>query len=96
MWAAADDIYPKLSRPKIVKHLWEYIRKHGLQDPEKKTMIKCDEKLTALFDGETYLSSFQMQKYLGKHLLGPAVPDPKPDTTTTTSDVNKETSSSAE
>lgn len=40
-------------------------------------MIKCDEKLTKLFEGETYISSFKMQKYIGKHIVGPAVPDQK-------------------
>ena len=34
-----------------------------------------DEKLQKLFNGETYISGFTMNKYIGAHLVAPAVPD---------------------
>ena len=31
-----------------MKHFWIYVRKHGLQDPEQKSTILCDERLKAV------------------------------------------------
>ena len=62
-----------MSRPKVVKQLWAYIKQHELQDQSKKTHINCDEKLKRLFDGEEYISGFTMNKYIGRHLLRPSV-----------------------
>lgn len=39
----------KLSRGGVVKALWKYIKKHGLQSSKDGRIVKCDEKLTALF-----------------------------------------------
>ncbi|KAI7885873.1 SWIB-domain-containing protein [Lichtheimia hyalospora FSU 10163] len=88
-WILSDDMaqvtgQKALSRPQVVKHIWKYIKENNLQDPEKKTHIRCDDKLTRLFEGETYISGFTMNKYVGKHLLGPAVVDTEPDTANTT------------
>ncbi|KAI7861157.1 SWIB/MDM2 domain-containing protein [Circinella umbellata] len=66
---------PALSRPGVVKHLWIYIKANNLQDPDKKTHIFLDEKLQKIFKGETYISGFTMNKFIGAHLVGPAVPD---------------------
>ncbi|CDS03306.1 hypothetical protein LRAMOSA00708 [Lichtheimia ramosa] len=82
-WVLSNDLAEvtgekELSRPQVVKHLWKYIKENNLQDPEKKTHIRCDEKLTRLFEGETYISGFTMNKYVGKHLLGPAVVNTTP------------------
>ncbi|KAI9499078.1 SWIB/MDM2 domain-containing protein [Zychaea mexicana] len=63
-----------LSRPSVVKHLWNYIKTNNLQDPEKKTHIFCDDKLKAIFNNESYMSGFTMNKFIGKHLVGPAAP----------------------
>ncbi|KAJ8658842.1 hypothetical protein O0I10_005569 [Lichtheimia ornata] len=97
-WILSDDMAEvtgekTLSRPQVVKHLWKYIKEKNLQDPEKKTHIRCDDKLTRLFEGETYISGFTMNKYVGKHLLGPAVVNTPPSTAsdpvnTTTTDTN--------
>jgi len=40
------------SRTELTKKLWEYIRKHELQDPKDKRSIRADEKLLAVFDGK--------------------------------------------
>ena len=38
-----------LPRTELTKKLWEYIRKHELQDPKDKRNIRADEKLLAVF-----------------------------------------------
>ncbi len=41
-----------LPRTELTKKLWEYIRKHELQDPKDKRSIRADEKLlTKLVNG---------------------------------------------
>ena len=41
-----------LPRTELTKKLWEYIRKHELQDPKEKRNIRADERLLAvLLDG---------------------------------------------
>jgi chromatin remodeling complex protein RSC6 len=54
-----------LSKPEqpdaaLTKKLWEYIRKHELQDPKNKRNICADEKLLAVFDGKKVVSMFEM------------------------------------
>src|SRR5580693_4711578 len=44
-----------LPRTELTKKLWEYIRKHELQDPKDKRSIRADEKLLAVFDGRHQL-----------------------------------------
>jgi len=39
-----------LPRTELTKKLWEYIRKHELQDPKEKRNIRADENLLAVFD----------------------------------------------
>lgn len=41
--------HSKISRGKMMKKLWDYIKKHKLQSKEDKRIIICDEKLSALF-----------------------------------------------
>jgi upstream activation factor subunit UAF30 len=58
-----------LPRSELTKKLWEYIRKHELQDPKDKRSIRADEKLLAVFDGEKAVSMFEMTKLLNGHLV---------------------------
>ena len=58
-----------LPRTELIKRLWEYIRKHELQDPKDKRSIRADEKLLAVFDGKKAVSMFEMTKLLNGHLL---------------------------
>lgn len=57
-----------LSRPEIVKKLWEYIRKNDLQDKTQKTMINTDAAMKAFFDGADKLTMFQMNKQVSLHI----------------------------
>ena len=57
-----------LPRTELTRRLWEYIRKHHLQDPAKKTLINADEKLKAVFDGKGQVSMFEMTKLVSGHV----------------------------
>ncbi len=53
-----------LPRTKIVKKIWDYIKKYKLQDTTDKTMIVPDEKLAAIFKSNAKVSMFQMMKLI--------------------------------
>ncbi|ERS99633.1 upstream activation factor subunit UAF30 [Sporothrix schenckii 1099-18] len=57
----------QLSRPQVVKKLWEHIKGHELQDPQDKRQIRCDEKMQAVFKQQK-IDMFQMNKLLSNHL----------------------------
>lgn len=57
-----------LPRTQVTKKIWAYIKKHGLQDRFKRTMINADDKLKRIFGGKTKVSMFEMTKLVSKHL----------------------------
>jgi upstream activation factor subunit UAF30 len=57
-----------LPRTELTKKLWVYIKKNGLQDPKKKTLINGDEHLKAVFNGKKQVSMFEMTKLVSGHL----------------------------
>lgn len=57
-----------LARTAVVKGVWVYIKKHGLQDKHEKRMINADAALKELFGGKSKVSMFEMTKFLFKHL----------------------------
>lgn len=57
-----------LPRTEIVKKIWAYIRKNGLQDQKNKRMINADEKLKAVFGGKGQISMFELAKVVSKHV----------------------------
>ncbi|CAK7219882.1 hypothetical protein SCUCBS95973_003971 [Sporothrix curviconia] len=57
----------QLSRPQVVKKLWEHIKNNGLQDPTDKRQIRCDNKMQAVFKQQK-IDMFQMNKLLSNHL----------------------------
>jgi len=57
-----------LPRTQVVKKMWVYIKKKGLQDKKNRRMINADEKLLKVFGGKKQVSMFDMAKLLGKHL----------------------------
>jgi upstream activation factor subunit UAF30 len=57
-----------LPRPEVVSKVWEYIKKHKLQNPQNKREIMADEKLQAVFGGKHKVSMFEMNKHLAQHL----------------------------
>jgi chromatin remodeling complex protein RSC6 len=58
-----------LPRTELTKKLWGYIRKHGLQDKKKRTMINADDALKAVFNGKKQISMFEMTKLVSGHVL---------------------------
>lgn len=57
-----------MPRSQVVKKLWEYIKKHDLQNPSNKRNILADDKLKSLFDGKKEVSMFEMTKLVSKHI----------------------------
>lgn len=57
-----------LPRSEVVKKLWAYIKKNGLQDPKKKRNINADDKLKVVFNGKKTVDMFEMTKLVSKHL----------------------------
>jgi upstream activation factor subunit UAF30 len=57
-----------MPRSEVVKGLWVYIKKHGLQDQKNKRNINADEKLKVVFGGKGQVSMFEMTKLVSKHL----------------------------
>lgn len=56
-----------IPRTEVVKKLWAYIRKHGLQDSKNRRNINADAKLKPIF-GKSTVSMFEMTKLVSKHL----------------------------
>ena len=56
-----------LPRTEVVSKIWEYIRKHNLQNPENKREILADGKLKAVF-GKDKATMFEMNKLISAHL----------------------------
>jgi upstream activation factor subunit UAF30 len=59
-----------LPRGDIVSKVWDYIKKHELQNPENRREILADDNLEAVF-GKKKVTMFEMNKYLTQHLTSP-------------------------
>lgn len=57
-----------LPRTEVVKKLWVYIKKNGLQDPKNKRNINADDKLKPVFGGKKQVNMFEMTKLISGHL----------------------------
>lgn len=57
-----------MPRTEVVKKMWVYIKKNGLQDKKNKRMINADAKLKVVFGGKSQVSMFELAKVLSKHL----------------------------
>ncbi|NLY63781.1 MAG: DNA topoisomerase III [Alcaligenaceae bacterium] len=56
-----------LPRTEVTKKIWEYIKKHDLQDPQNRRNINADDKLRPIF-GKDQVSMFEMTKLVSTHL----------------------------
>ncbi len=54
-------------RTEVTKKIWEYIKKHDLQDPANRRNINADAKLKPLF-GKDQVSMFELTKIVSGHL----------------------------
>lgn len=57
-----------IARSEVVSKVWEYIKKHNLQNPANKREILADDKLKKVFGGKDAVSMFEMNKHLSNHL----------------------------
>ena len=57
-----------MPRSEVVKKLWAYIKKNGLQDKKNKRNINADENLKKVFSGKSVVNMFEMTKLVSKHL----------------------------
>jgi chromatin remodeling complex protein RSC6 len=57
-----------LPRSELTKKLWNYIKKNGLQDKKKRTMINADDSLRPVFNGKSQVSMFEMTKLVSQHI----------------------------
>jgi upstream activation factor subunit UAF30 len=57
-----------MPRTEVTKRLWDYIKKHKLQDSVDKRQINADEKLKPVFGGKVKVSMFEMTKLVSNHL----------------------------
>lgn len=54
-------------RTEVTKKIWDYIKKHDLQDPANRRNINADDKLRPLF-GKDQVSMFELTKLVSQHL----------------------------
>lgn len=57
----------KVTRPQVVKKLWDYIKANGLQDTANKRNINADAKLKPVF-GKDQVTMFELAGIVGKHV----------------------------
>ena len=57
-----------LPRTELTKKIWEYIRKHKLQDAKNKRQINADDALKAVFNGKKSVTMFEMTKLVSGHV----------------------------
>lgn len=56
-----------IPRTEVTKKIWEYIKKHDLQDALNRRNINADDKLRPIFNKDQ-VSMFEMTKLLSQHL----------------------------
>ncbi len=54
-------------RTEVTKKIWEYIKKHDLQDPKNRRNINADALLKPLFEKDQ-VSMFELTKIVSVHL----------------------------
>ena len=57
-----------IPRTEIIKKIWDYIKKNGLQDKKNRRMINGDAKLKTVFGGKDQISMFELAKVVNKHV----------------------------
>jgi len=57
-----------MPRTEVTKKVWDYIKKHKLQDTKNKRMINPDAKLAKVFGSSAQIDMFKMTSKISKHL----------------------------
>lgn len=58
----------EMSRPEVTKQVWVYIKKHNLQDPTNKRLIRPDAALAKVFGTKEPIDMLKLATVLNKHL----------------------------
>lgn len=58
----------ELSRPEVIKKVWDYIKEHKLQDPKNKRQIVPDAKLAKVLGGKKPIDMMKLSGLLSKHI----------------------------
>lgn len=61
-----------MPRTEVTKKLWDYIKKHKLQDKVNKRNINPDPKLAKVFGSSSSIDMFKMTSKVSKHLKASA------------------------
>lgn len=62
-----------MPRTAVTKKLWDYIKKHKLQDENNKRNIVPDQKLAKVFGSSKPIDMFKMTSKVSKHLSDTAL-----------------------
>ncbi len=57
-----------LPRTEVIKKLWAYIKRNGLQDSKNRRAINADDKLRPFFGGKSQVTMFDLAKLANKNL----------------------------
>jgi chromatin remodeling complex protein RSC6 len=57
-----------MPRTEIVKKIWDYIKKNGLQDKKNRRMINADDKLKPVFGGKSQIYMFELAKVVNNQV----------------------------
>ena len=66
-----------MPRTEITKKLWEYIKKHKLQDQTNKRNINPDQKLAKVLGSSAPIDMFKMTSKVSKHIKTPELASAK-------------------
>ncbi|MES2199411.1 MAG: type I DNA topoisomerase [Chlamydiota bacterium] len=58
-----------LSRPEIVKKLWDYIKAHECQDPKNKRLIRPDAALEKVFGSKDSVDMMKLAGMISSHII---------------------------
>uniref|UniRef100_A0A7N0TVL7 DM2 domain-containing protein n=1 Tax=Kalanchoe fedtschenkoi TaxID=63787 RepID=A0A7N0TVL7_KALFE len=59
----------EIPRTQALKEIWAYIKQHGLQDPQNKKVIICDQKLKTIFADKDRLGFLEIAGLISPHFL---------------------------
>jgi len=62
-----------MPRTEVTKKVWDYIKKHDLQDKKNKRMINPDAKFAKVLGSNHPIDMFQMTRAIAKHLSEPTL-----------------------
>ena len=63
-----------LPRTEVTRRLWAYVREHKLQDPQNRRLIRADERLKPVFNGQETVDMFELTKLVNQNLSVPSAP----------------------